>query len=317
MDRGCGVDNWGVWARGEWAGCPIGGRLRCMRELSAPFRGSLAVDSGVLTKGQLRGPGFRRLLPDIYLPRDVAPTLAVRSRAAHLLVAGHGALAGYSAAELLGARIAPRDADAEVVVPGGDFRECRGLRVHREQLADDEVETVAGLVVTSAIRTAYDLSRWSTQIEGVVAADALGRIGRFGPAALLGMAARYPGARWRSRVPLVADLMDSRAESAMETRCRVSLVLRGLPRPELQYQVRDELGDHVAWLDMAYPVARVGVEFDGEHHNEVRVFRADLARHNRLAALGWAVLRASATDVLRNPDSFAAQVRAVLRQSAA
>lgn len=317
MDRGCGVDKSGVWARGEWAGCRIGGRLRGMRDLSAPFRGSLAVGSGVLTKGQLRGPKFRRLFPDIYLPRDVVSTLAVRSRGAHLLVAGQGALAGYSAAELFGARIAARDADAEVVVPGGEFRECRGLRVHREQLADDEVETVAGLVVTSAIRTAYDLARWSTQIEGVVAADALGRIGRFGPAGLLGMAARYPGARWRGRVPLVAELMDPRAESAMETRCRVSLVIRGLPRPELQYQVRDELGDHVAWLDMAYPFARAGVEFDGEHHQQERVFRADLTRHNRLAALGWTVLRASATDVLRNPDAFAAQVRAVLDQRAA
>jgi hypothetical protein len=153
------------------------------------------------------------------------------------------ALAGYSAAELLGARIAPRDADAEVIVPGGEFRECRGLRVHREQLTDDEVETVSGLVVTSAIRTAYDLARWSTQIEGAVVADALGRIGRFGAPELLGISARYPGARWRSRVPLVAELMDPRAESAMETQCRVSLVLRELPRPELQYQVRDELGN--------------------------------------------------------------------------
>ena len=288
-----------------------------MGDFNAPFRGSLAVAAGLVTKGQLRGPGFRKLFPDIYLPAGLAPTLAMRSRGAHLLVAGSGALAGYSAAELLGARIAPRDADAEVVVPGGEFRECRGLRVHRDQLADDEVTTVAGLVVTSAIRTAYDLARWSTQIEGVVAADALGRLGGFGPGALLRMAARYPGVRWRSRVPLVAELMDSRAESAMETRCRLSLVLRGLPRPDLQYQVRDELGDHVAWLDMAYPSARTGVEFDGEHHQEASVFRADLARHNRLTALGWTVLRASAADVLRNPDRFAAQVRAVLRQRAA
>ncbi len=273
--------------------------------------------AGLVSKGQLRGSTFRRLFPDIYLPREVAPTLAVRSRGAQLLVAGYGALAGYSAAELLGARIAPRDADAEVVVPGGEFRECRGLRVHREQLADDEVETIAGLVVTSAVRTAYDLARWSTQVEGIVAADALGRIGRFGSAALSGMAARYPGARWRSRVPLVAELMDTRAESPMETRCRVSLVLRGLPKPELQYPVRDELGNQVAWLDMAYPAVRAGVEFDGEHHQEPRAFQADLARHNRLAALGWTVLRASATDVLRNPDAFAAQVRAVLRHRAA
>jgi very-short-patch-repair endonuclease len=317
VDRAGGVDNSGVWASDGKVECADRGMLRGMGQLNAPFRGSLAVDASALTKGQLRGSAYRRLFPDVYLPRDIAPTLLVRSRGAYLLVAGHGALAGYSAAELLGARIAPRDADAEVVVPGANFRECRGLRVHREQLADDEVQTVDGLVVTSAIRTAYDLARWSTQIEGVVAADAPGRIGRFGPGALLGMAARYPGARWRSRIALVAELMDSRAESAMETRCRVSLVLRGLPRPELQYQVCDELGNHVAWLDMAYPAARAGVEFDGEHHQEASTFRADLARHNRLAALGWTVLRASATDVLRNPDAFAAQIRAVLRHRAA
>lgn len=287
-----------------------------MGDITAPLRGSLAVAAGLVTKSQLRGPGFRRLFPDIYLPANVVPTLAMRSRAAHHLVVGHGALAGYSAAEVLGARIAPRDADTEVVA-GVDLRECRGLRVHRERLADDEVETVDGLLVTSAIRTAYDLARWSTLVEGVVAADALGRIGRFGPNALVGLAARYPGARWRKRVPLVAELMDPRAESAMETRCRLSLVLRGLPRPELQYRVCDELGDHVAWLDMAYPSARAGVEFDGGHHQDTATFRADLARHNRLAALGWTVLRASAADVLRNPDRFAAQVDAVLRQRAA
>ncbi|MBV9142887.1 MAG: DUF559 domain-containing protein [Pseudonocardiales bacterium] len=284
-----------------------------MGEWDAPLRGSLAVSAGLVTKGQLRGPGFRRLFSDIYLPAHLVPTLAVRSRGAYLLVAGRGAVAGYSAAELLGARIAPRDADAEVVADR-DVRECRGLRVHRERLAEDEVETAAGLVVTSALRTAYDLARWSSLVEGVVAADALGRIGRFGPSALIGLAARYPGARWCRRIPLVVELMDPRAESAMETRCRLSLVLRGLPRPELQYRVCDELGDHVAWLDMAYPSARAGVEFDGEHHQNTPTFRADLARHNRLAALGWTVLRASAADVLRDPDRFATQVRAILRR---
>jgi hypothetical protein len=253
------------------------------------------------------------LFPDIYLPANVVPTLEVRSRGAYLLIAERGAMAGYSAAELLGARIAPRDADAEVVTYQ-DLRVYQGLRVHREQLAEDEVDTVDGLVVTSAARTAYDLAHWSTLVEGVVAADALGRIGRFGPSALLGLAARYPGARWRRRVPLVAELMDPRAQSAMETRCRLSLILRGLPRPELQYWVCDESGEHVAWLDMAYPSVRVGVEFDGEYHQNALTFRADLPKHNQLAALGWTVLGGSATDVLRNPDRFAAQVRAVFRR---
>jgi hypothetical protein len=33
----------------------------------------------------------------------------------------------------------------------------------------------------------------------------------------------------------------------------------------------------VARLDMAYPSAQVGVEFDGEHHQNTPTFRADLA----------------------------------------
>jgi hypothetical protein len=37
--------------------------------------------------------------------------------------AGRCALSGYSAAELLGARCAPTEANAELTVPGGDFRE--------------------------------------------------------------------------------------------------------------------------------------------------------------------------------------------------
>lgn len=271
--------------------------------------------AGLVTWARVRGPDFRRLFPDVYLPADLPPTLLNRSRGAHLLIAGRGALAGCSAAELLGAQIASRDADAEIMVPGGDCREHPGLRVHRDQLGDDEIVTASGLVVTSALRTAYDLARWSPLVEGVVAADALGRIGRFGPDALLQCSDRYPRARWRKRVGMVADLMDPRAGSAMETRSRLLLVLRGLPRPELQYQVLDELGAHVALLDMAYPEDRVGMEFDGRYHQEGAAFRADLARHNRLVALGWRVLRASSADVLRYPDRFAAQVRALLRRS--
>ena len=56
----------------------------------------------MLTRGRLRGPTFRRLFEDVYVAADVPVDLALRSRAAHLLVAGRGALAGYSAAEILG-----------------------------------------------------------------------------------------------------------------------------------------------------------------------------------------------------------------------
>jgi hypothetical protein len=41
-------------------------------------------------------------------------------------------------------------------------------------------------------------------------------------------------------------------------------------------------------------------------------FAADLARHNRLLALGWTVLRFTADDVLYHPERLVAQVRAAL-----
>jgi hypothetical protein len=40
-------------------------------------------------------------------------------------------------------------------------------------------------------------------------------------------------------------------------------VLRGLRRPELQYQVYDDLSEFVARLDMAYPALKRAMEYDG------------------------------------------------------
>ena len=48
-----------------------------------PFRGSAARGSGLITPGVLRGPRFRRLFPDIYVPADVDVTLTLRARAAY------------------------------------------------------------------------------------------------------------------------------------------------------------------------------------------------------------------------------------------
>jgi hypothetical protein len=85
--------------------------------LEEPFRCTEAVRRELVTKRQLRGPSFRRLFPDVYVPATLELDLAVRSRVAYLLVRDRGGvLAGYSAARLLAAACAPRNAAAEVVV---------------------------------------------------------------------------------------------------------------------------------------------------------------------------------------------------------
>src|SRR6476659_7862964 len=83
------------------------------------FRGSYAVAAGLVTRDRLRGPRYRRLLPDVYCRAAADPSdLLLRSLAAYRLVEGRGVLSGYSAAVVLGAGCAPRpETPAEVTVP--------------------------------------------------------------------------------------------------------------------------------------------------------------------------------------------------------
>jgi very-short-patch-repair endonuclease len=281
-----------------------------------PFRGSWAVQRGLVSQRVLCGPRYRRLFHDIYLLESMPADLAARSSAAFLVASGQRVLSGYSAAELLGAKCAPADANAELTVPGGDLREQPGLTVHRDLLATDEIIDSGDLAITTALRTAWDLARWLPTVEAVVAMDALARVGRFAPTEVLRIQDRYPRARWRRRVPGVIDLADPRAESPMETRSRLVLVQRGLPRPELQYQIYDKFGEFVARVDMAYPLLKLAMEYDGRGHLTEWQQQSDASRLNRLEASGWSVLRFTSQDVLRNPDIMATQVRdAIARRS--
>lgn len=277
-----------------------------------PVRGSTVRKRRSVSRRQLLRDGYRRIFPDIYLPPTSPADFRARSRAAYLLIAETGALAGYSAAELLDVRIAPHDADAEILVPGGDFRERPGLRVHRDRIADDELWTSHGAVVTSPLRTAFDLARWLPLVDAVVATDALARTYGFQPWEINKIYRRYPRSRWRRRVSSVLDLADPLAESPMETRTRLALVLRGLPKPASQFWVEDGAGRR-ARLDLAYPEALIGIEYDGDHHRAKDTYADDRRRENWLHRAGWLMLHFTATDVFTNPEAMAAQVADALK----
>ena len=140
------------------------------------FRGSAAIAAGLVTKKVLRGPRYLRVFPDTYVRRDEEVDLRLRSLAAYRYVEGRGVLSGHSAAVLLGADCAPEDAPAEVTVPGGGQREHTGLLVHRGALAADEVRPCRGVLVTSGLRTGYDLGRRPGLVDAVVGIDALANV---------------------------------------------------------------------------------------------------------------------------------------------
>ncbi|WP_028935469.1 endonuclease domain-containing protein [Pseudonocardia spinosispora] len=280
--------------------------------VSPVFLGSEAIAAGQLSRGVLRGPRYQRVFPDVYAPAELALDLTVRSNAAYLWSKKQGVLSGYSAAELLGAGCAPDHAPAELTWWAAHARPPSGLLIHQAALEFDEFRTLDGVELTTALRTAYDLGRRESLVESVVAVDALARGGGFTPSAVLHLADRYPGARGTLRLPEVIRLSEPAAESPMESRLRMLLVLAGLPRPAVQHTVLDALGRFVARIDLAYPDRLVAIEYDGsDHFTDQRVI-SDGDRATRLADLGWRIYRYYARDVYLRPGRILADIRRAL-----
>ena len=281
-------------------------------DLSGPFRGSAARAAGLLTVAVLRGPRYRRLFPDVYAPAELEVALALRARAAGVLVAGRGVVAGWAAAELLGASCGPPDAPVDVLLTGDRSQgyRCAGLEVHRDRVAPDEIGRLGSTPLTTPVRTAYDLARWAPSLtERVVAVDTLAHCRGVRCAEVVALRHRHLGARHNAELAGVLRLVDARAESPMESRTRLALVLAGLP-PEVQHPV--EVCGVRYRLDLAYPRWRIAVEYDGADHRTQARARRDLVREAALTAAGWRILRFDASVVLFAPWRIVAAVRAEL-----
>jgi very-short-patch-repair endonuclease len=169
--------------------------------------------------------------------------------------------------------------------------------------------------VTSAARTAYDCARWLPLVEAVVVVDALLHAGLTTPEEIAAVVDRHRGERWIRRVGPVLSLVDGRSESPMESRLRVLLLRAGLVGLEPQYVVRRAGGRFVGRLDLAFPAARVAVEYDGAWHWQQR--RADDRRRDALRRLGWTIVVVSAEDYYGDPHGIVRRVREELAAAAA
>jgi hypothetical protein len=282
-------------------------------QTSRPFRGSEAVAREEVTWSRLAGPAFRPLLTDIYVGALAEVDTAVWVRAVALWGRGAGVVAGPLAALAFGAEC-PWDGERELVLPTSRRPTSSEVTVRRDRLLPDEVCTRFGVAVTSPARTAFDLARRSPLVEAVAAVDSVAYRCRLTPAHLLAVAAAHPGVRGSVQVGRVAELMDGRAMSLMETRARLNLVFRGVPAPIPQYEVRVADGGSRR-LDLGWPKVpegrrRLGIEFDGPEHRTITGQNRDHLRDADLDDLGWEILRIGAAQVLdpRLADALAARI---------
>lgn len=209
-------------------------------------------------------------------------------------------------------RAVPLLADASARIGGGVVPASNGAAPSRLDEPGGSTRSGTrgiGPIVTTPLRTAWDLARRLELVESVVAVDALARRHNrrrpgFDPADLVRLRDRRPGARGCRALDRVVALADPRAESPMETRLRLLLVLAGLPIPHVQYR----LDDVRVRFDLAYPEVKLAIEYDGEDHDDA----LDRARDVVTSARGWHTVRLLRRDVVTTPARTVGAVRDIL-----
>jgi hypothetical protein len=266
---------------------------------SVPFTVTQAVELG-LTPGGLRRwcrAGFvRRLLRGVYLRADLTLTTQVKLAAAALVISPNAVACDRTAAWIW-------DVDAfsygelDVVPPLETFVLRGGTRTRRTETrggvrdltVDDWVE-VDGVKVTTPVRTALDLGCSLNRREALAAMDALARSQVFTSADLNREISRYFRRRGVVQLRQLVPLVRPEAESPRESWMRLEMHDFGLPAPELQWWV-DVDGVPTYRLDLAYPRARIAIEYDGQEHHASTEDRArDEVRRTWLRAHGWIVI---------------------------
>ena len=274
-----------------------------------PFTLGEAREAG-LEYWHLRSRRWRRLGPTTCTSAKNTDGPILQLEAAMCRLPAAATISGLSAAWLHGLDVEPCN-PIEVTIPKGVGISARsGMKVSRAGLCPDEVKSVRGIPTTTIMRTLDDLGRRLPLVEGLVIADMALHLGLVEQLAFRAHAQARRGGRGLLNLRRVAVHSEPKAESPMETRLRMLLVLAGLPRPAAQVPIHDHGGRFLGRPDLYYSERRLGIEYDGAAHRDS--LAEDNRRQNRLLQEGIRLLRFTAADVLSRKDLVVAQVRALL-----
>ncbi|MEU8187692.1 type IV toxin-antitoxin system AbiEi family antitoxin domain-containing protein [Micromonospora carbonacea] len=248
-------------------------------------------------------------------PGGPVPTRArVRAAVASL---GPGAFAVLDTAlELHGIAGLRRSSTVHVSVPVDRPRPQRNsdpaLTVHQLTTAPDDIVRVAGIPVTSVLRSVTDVILRQDRYPAVSVLDSALNRGLLTPDDLFTAGALIRGRRGAVAARGYLREADGRAQSPLETRSRLRCADGGVPPDTLQLQVRDRDGHLLGIGDLGWRAARLIAEADGVGpHSSPEALLTDRRRQNRLVNAGWRVLRFTWSDTL-NPDYIPWAVRQAL-----
>jgi hypothetical protein len=190
--------------------------------------------------------------------------------------------------------------------------------VHRVATLDpDDLTWVDGIRATTIVRTLCDLGAVVSRdrveqalddalrrrVDQTLIERAINRLWRPGP----------------TGVPMLAAILGERAPGSVPESWFERLVLKmlkdaGLPKPVVQYEVRDERGRFVARVDAAYPRLKIAIEADSERYHGAPGARVrDLDRTRRLRRARWEVVPVTWGD-MRQPEAVVTDLRLAIER---
>jgi hypothetical protein len=262
--------------------------------LDGPFTPAMARDAGVdrrVLDRMLADGRVRRLLRGVYVAGTVGDTADVRARAAGLVLPPGAVVVDRTAAWVHGVVVPAPQPDGFPPVTS-----CR-----RRVLAARDVAELAGVPVTTPLRTAMDLGRTLAPelAQGVV--DAFLHAGTCTHRELLAELPRFGRHSGIVQLRHVVALADARARDVAESALRFHWFGARLPTP-VPGLVVEGTGLRLA---LGLPVQRFGVV----------VGRPDPAAVARTEALGWRVVTVSGERVLQDdPDLLMRHVEVEFHQ---
>ena len=245
---------------------------------------------------QVASGEVRRILRGVYGVAALDDSLENRIAAAALVTNPGHVVIDRSAAWLHGvdafggAELEAGPAVETCALPLGHRAQRDGVRGHERSLSADDILALGPVRVTTPLRTALDLGCHLRRREAYAAMCELARLHELTVSALTHELPRFAGRRGVVQLRQLAPLVDSRFESPREAWTFLAIHDAGLPHPVPQFWIAVD-GVPTYRLDLAYPLARVCVEYDGvEAHDSEEQRRADRERRAWLREHGWTVI---------------------------
>jgi hypothetical protein len=261
-----------------------------------PFTAATAPCTRARLRKALASREVIRPIRGAYVRADVELTQIVRAQVAALVLGPSSVLCDRTAAWVHGVDcMAYAELDAappleSCVLRGHEPTERPEVVGRTRDLKDDDIVEVGGVRVTSPLRTAADLLCLLPRHQALAAADALMREHGFSTGDLRRLLVRYFRRRGVVQARNLAPLVDGRSESAGESWTRLTLIDHGFAVPVPQFWVNVD-GIPTYRLDLAFPHARIAIEYDGvAHHTSPADRRRDEERRAWLRANGWRVI---------------------------